>query len=474
MKLKLLLLVLAPILLLSCQSCKEEVKRPYNYIPIETLLNAHEEPFLSIDRMRLALAKTIANAMKHIEVRAFFYNLSKQNTTDRFNEVLFALHTEDIVSNNKSLRYYLTNAMDDEVSSLFGKDFVNIIIHNAPLLCLKIPDVFYSIDWDISSYAPFIYAKTICSFPDNDFTNIGYHPSGLQDKLSRFKNAKKYGMIIKFSEDYILMDPERLTTHQGYNFFDFFPQYNMKNWYLLKKGILAESFQSKTDPKLYYVPKKTLSTHFINWEKENAPPFISTDNCEEKCLRDCQDQDATFSRLMSLEFLEYDLLRVLRWKSFMLKETEDLFVLYNLIDNSSTGKIIDKYYLAGFRRQDFVNRTIEAKIVLKTINYENIGEVIIPFVSLKVITNDFNRIPIYHVLEQGWLSPDKYDHDFEFFLFEREAYLRKIRIGIGRRYNISDEYLWNYSILGNEYFGYCLPPVDHFPFGNLFTIEFKY
>ena len=455
--------------------CIDDDFLPYEYQDAQSLTSAFNDDIKPLLINRLLFAKALSKALNHIELRDYINKLSRDNTTNTFNEIIFALHKDDVIKDGRKFKDYIEQEVDDEITSIYGKDFLNKIQEQDPMLAIKLPDIFYLFNWDIYKFSPFVYAKTI--FPIGNDENgpfyMGYHCSGLQDKLYKLRKVNKFSLVVKYSEDYLLIDIENLVNHKKIPLINIFPQYTPFVWNNLKETILSKSYKSPTGDNKYYVKKRLLFDLFKNIEKKDYVNYIDTTTCEKQCVRNCFNQDSSYNKILSLKFISFDLMTVFQGNTFILNDNIDLFMLYNSFLGENKVEVVNRFFITGFRRDEYMKRNINIVLRLISEKYEKIGEILIPYLDINIEILEFNEIQLNHLLEKGWNSLQNKDRDMEFFLIQRDEIVYKYRIGIGKLNDISDEYFFDYEQLGNEYFRYCTPPVDYFPFGGLIAINYK-
>jgi len=457
-------------------SCNHDDSKPFEYQNIQSLTSGFSKDNKYLFVNRLAFSKLLAKALKHVELRDYIYRLSKNNTNNTFNEIIFALHKDDIVEDQKTLKDYIVNEIDDEIAFFYKDDFIDKILEQDPMLTIKLPDIFYEFDWDTNIYSPMVYAKTLNPIGENNLGPyyIGYHFSGYQDKLYRLGRTYKFSLVVKYSEDYILLNTDKLTNHQGLGLQTIFPQYLPATWLKLKDKILSQSYKSPSGDNVYYIKKRILFDYYKNLEDGRYRKFIDTLSCGERCLRDCSIIDSSYN-IIGYFREKFDLVGTF-WseKNYILQENMDILMLYNEFLGNDTVNVVNKYLISGFRRDDYIDRNIKIDFKPETQNYDGIGEVLLPYIYFEVEDNGFKKIQLDHLVEKGWNSAKNGDRDIEFFIVFSEELVFKYRIGIGKINDISDEYFFRYEDLGNEYIEYCYPPLDYYAFGNILSISYLY
>ncbi len=470
-KIKLLIFIFS----LSLFSCKYYDPKPFVYEDILSLTSGFNKDNKYLFTNRLAFAKLLAKALEGAELKDYIKRISKDKTTNTFNEIVFALHKDDIIEDGKILQDYIVDEMDNEVKSLYKGDFITKILEQDPMLVIKLPDIFYDVDWDVSDFSPMVYAKTIDQIGEDKLGPyyIGYHCSGYQDKLHKVRKVNKFSLIVKYSEDYILLDVDKLVNYQGLPLSVIFPQYSLSVWQKLKGKILAQSYKSPNDNNMYYIKKRVMFDLYKELEETEYRNYFDPSVCNEKCVRDCFHVDSTYNTVVSLTE-SIDLTNTFWESTYVLKENEDMLMLYNAFLGGVNVEVVDKYFIAGFRRADFIKRTFKLDLRPKKEEYDEIGKVVIPYIYFEMEDEEFNEIQLNHIVEKGWNSPKNRDRDVEFYTIFREDLIFKYRIGVGKFEDISDEYFTDYVDLGNEYITYCTPPLDRLPFGSIYAISYKF
>ncbi len=462
-------------LILSLFSCKYYDPKPFVYHDILSLTSEINKDNKYLFTNRLAFAKLLAKALENVELKDYIKRISKDKTVNSFNEIIFALHKDDIIEDGKTLQDYILDEMDNEIKSLYKDDFIAKILEQDPMLSIKLPDIFYNVNWEVCDFSPMVYAKTIdpIGYDKLGPYYIGYHCSGYQDRLYQLRKVNKFSLVVKFSEDYILLDVDKLANFQGIPLSYIFPQYSLPVWDKLKGKILSRSYKSPVGNNLYYIKKRVMFDLYKELEENEYRKYIDSTGCDEKCLRDCVPVDSTYNTIESIT--ERTNITDIFWdNSYILRENKDLLMYYNSFLGGDIVEVVDKYYIAGFRIADFITRKIRVDLKPEIEKYDEIGKIKIPYVYVEVEDEKFNKIQLNHVVEKGWNSPKNRDRDIEFFSIYRENLIAKFRIGIGKLNDISDEYVTYYQDVGNEYITYCEPPVKNYPFGNILAISYRY
>jgi len=126
-------------------SCGKEVL-PFQKKTISELTLNMQSNIKKASEIRLAFGIAVANAMEDISFRNYIKNISSNNTDSIYKEILFALHKDDIVACNTTLAQYINMNINDEIKNIFGDQFIQKVLQEDPLVCIKIPDVFWGFD----------------------------------------------------------------------------------------------------------------------------------------------------------------------------------------------------------------------------------------------------------------------------------------------------------------------------------------
>jgi len=456
-------------------SCRDEVL-PYSYENISSVTSDYSGELLFKTQLRLAFGKAFANALKNIEFRIYIKGKSKENTTKYFNELLFSTLESDIVFDSKTFGDYVKEGIDDEIKKLFGDSLVDMVMKYDPMVTIKIPDIFYNTEWEIEKYSPIVYVKTINVFGvGNESYYLGYHFSGYQDKLLRYKKVEKYSIIIKYSEDYILVNRVSYLDIHNVRLYDLIPQIKNDCGAEIVQRVINNSKEYELNKKWVFIKKKALFENYVDHCELSNSIFVDS-NCVENCKRDCIEKDSTYNTLISFS-MRYDNISILVEKTRVLVENADILMLYNSFSRDGW-KVIDKYLLAGLRKDDYVNRDISLNVDMVKRKYDEIGKVLLPMIDFKETIEKFPKgyyaIKLNHLLEKGWEGEKDDLREIEFFFIKSEDYISKNRIGIGKRYDLTDVYCSYYIEMGNEYFNYCTPPLPKFSIGGISSVELKY
>ena len=284
-KMKFRLLFIIIIFLIS--SCHKD-RLPFQSRSISDLTGNLTGEIKQRTQLRLSFAKAVANALEDVEFRDYIYRTSKENTKSFFNEIVFAIHKDDIVVGNKSLETVIKEAADKEITDLYGADFINKVLEEDPLVAIKIPDIYYKFNWEIESYAPMVGVWTPIYIDSETKSFVGYHYSGFMDYLHTDKIINYFLIVVKYSEDYIMFNPSTWMNEKNISIFELIPQLDNCSdtifKYIDKIGL--------NNPKLndfIYIKKRLIADYYINKCESDYIYFgeMAMQNCEEECVRDC-------------------------------------------------------------------------------------------------------------------------------------------------------------------------------------------
>lgn len=130
-------------------------------------------------------------------------------------------------------------------------------------------------------------------------------------------------------------------------------------------------------------------------------------------------------------------------------------------------KIIDKYTLPGFRKVEYVNRNLEIDYEQVTMNYENIGEVIL--LQIRNLDYDFKRfesnyIVLNHLIEKGWQGTTHYD--LYLLKYKQDDLIMKV-LTVDHSILPQPIYCSNIYAFGRGGLSYCAKPNSNYFFGAM-------
>lgn len=276
------------ILFLFLGACKKDCNPTNIPITITTLTEDFVDETQYLMQLRLAFGKTVANALAFEGFRTYILEKSKLNTDNFFNEILFATYQNDEITPNVTMKNFLENAIDEEVRTLFGASFLDKVLKDDPLVTVKIPDLFYQFDWKVEEYAPMVYVKTVVPLPDEEgfSANMAYHYGGYNEYVPDWTIPKHFCLVVKYSEDYFLLDIEKGINEKGISMEELVPQ-AMRCWEELKPTLKSLGISLNHDgEELQLIKKRVLFDTQINVCEQN---FNMVNPCNGACSRDCAD-----------------------------------------------------------------------------------------------------------------------------------------------------------------------------------------
>ena len=367
-------------------------------------------------QLRLSFAKAVANALEDVEFRDYIYRISKENTKSFFNEIVFAIHKDDIVVGNKSLATVIKEAADKEITDLYGSDFINKVLEEDPLVAIKIPDIYYKFNWDIESYAPMVGVWTPIYIDSETKSFVGYHYSGFMDYLHTNEIINYFLIVVKYSEDYIMFNPSTWMNEKNISIFELIPQLDNCSdtifKYIDKIGL--------NNPKLndfIYIKKRLIADYFINKCESDYVYFgeMAMQNCEEECVRDCiKNVDEINDVFEKVTILNENLLGFSTLELF--EDNLEVLFFFFIPPNDS---IIDIYKIIGFRKNEYFDYNVSYTEELVEQRYESIGKVRVPKVYVKKKIGKNKDIYINHRFRKGWGNEDSNSFIMHNFLIVR-------------------------------------------------------
>lgn len=224
----LLLFALTFALLLPASSCfKEGLVPSYSIERLSAYWDSDpDKKFLF--QLRHAFAKTVARAFADREFAEYFkqhFCVAKDN---HYEELFFGLHKDDpINASGKTLYQHLAASADEEVRSLFGDNLLDLVLQFDPCVVIKMPDVFRSFNWNTGKVRPAVIAQAPHTYYPWDIFGgdqrfLAYHfaapPAAVHDQFDFFH------VTVKYSEDYLMLDPQSLLNERGISFYEILPQ----------------------------------------------------------------------------------------------------------------------------------------------------------------------------------------------------------------------------------------------------------
>lgn len=314
-------------------------------------------------QLRLAFGKTVANALESKTFRQYLKKKSEEGAETYFNEILFALHKDDLIDNHTSLFDLLNAKVAPEVRDLFGNDFLIEVLKDDPLVSIKIPDVFFDFHWETEKYSPMVYVKTpAVLLNDMGYRSYqAYHYSGYQEKVDAWNLPKYFCVTVKYSEDFILWDAQNDSNEKGIAITSLFPSITRYKEDV-KSALLSEDVLYDLHVDKYFVKK-----HLIH-QKRNELNASSYDNlvinqnppCEELCPRNCTSMNELNNIFKSIHPKNSLVIQNFN-SSRIFKETINFqFVFYN----TQNGEIYSGFSTNGFRFNDLYEVSSDVSLSL--------------------------------------------------------------------------------------------------------------
>lgn len=371
MKLKSLFFILPIFLILSCG--KEVL--PFQKKTISELTLNMQSNIKKASEIRLAFGIAVANAMEDISFRNYIKNISSNNTDSIYKEILFALHKDDIVACNTTLAQYINMNINDEIKNMFGDQFIQKVLQEDPLVCIKIPDVFWGFDWETDKYAPMVAIKTPMGVGSNNNTEyIGFHYSGFYDYFPHLSQKDYFTIVVKYSEDYILCDTIVKRNEKNISLFELIPQLE-KSWAKMSSFIKQNGVKYLQDNQIIYLNRREILKEYIKQCEQDYTYYgeNAIKDCHAECLKDCIDENTeindVFEKITVLNPLFMNIST-----SFFFQDNFDVFFFIYLPD----GNIIDKYTLCGVRKKEYYGTEVTFTKNISKEYYEEIGKVELP------------------------------------------------------------------------------------------------
>lgn len=223
-----LLLALTLTLLLPVSSCfKEGLVPSYSIERLSAYWDSDpDKKFLF--QLRHAFAKTVARAFADREFAEYFKQHFCVARDNHYEELFFGLHKDDpINASGKTLYQHLAASADEEVRSLFGDNLLDLVLQFDPCVVIKMPDVFRSFNWNTGKVRPAVIAQAPHTYYPWDIFGgdrrfLAYHfaapPAAVHDQFDFFH------VTVKYSEDYLMLDPQSLLNERGISFYEILPQ----------------------------------------------------------------------------------------------------------------------------------------------------------------------------------------------------------------------------------------------------------
>lgn len=420
-----------------------------------------------LTQIRLSFAKAVALAMSDIEFRDYIKKISTENNDSSFSEIVFALHKNDKIR-NKTLELAINEAADNEIKALYGNNFISKVLEIDPLVCIKIPDIFREVNWQTEKYAPMVLAKTPVKFLDSTaiFQYINYHYSGYQQFLKFGSKPEYLTIVVKYSEDYILLDELTYRNEKGLPIFDIITQ-TEKNWDLVKNRIFENGQSYPPDPDFKYLLKRDIYEIVKELTEPKSYNFINVASCQKPCKRDCQPNGSYNNVLEKIKFNPLLIDGEFYTHSILEDNINLLFVLADFDNFYNPLSIIDKFSVSGFRKIEFVDRNFEITISQEKDNFEKIGEVILPKINIVADKTKYKafEVPVNHQLFDSW-SGNEHFHTLCMYRITHEDFLYRF-IELDNKPLPFPLFVSSLNSIGKGPFNYCDLPNTNYYFGNV-------
>lgn len=243
-------------------------------------------------QLRMAFAKTVARAFGDRDFARHFKDTYCQATDNHFGELFFGLRRDEVVgSTGKTIYQHLLANLDAEARDLFGEDLLDLVLRYDPCVVIKLPDVFRTFEWDVDKVRPAVIAQwPFVSFP-NDILGGGprrflaYHFSGKQAAVYYLFDL--FHVAVKYSEDYMLLDPQSLLNEKAISVYEFLPQAETCD-NGMRDDIVALGTPHTFHSGMLVVPKMEAFYHWRDkcgyqgkyWSRDPA----CTEPCKRKCI----------------------------------------------------------------------------------------------------------------------------------------------------------------------------------------------
>lgn len=179
-------------------------------------------------KLRLAFAKTVAKAFKSEEFSKYFKNKFGMAKDSHFEELFFALYKDDVIGSSGSTLYeHLQNNIDAEAFDLFGSKLLDLVLQYDPCVVIKLPDVFRQIDWNVREMRPAVIPQMPYMpspeemLGENNRFIVYYFTGEVEVSNQRFDY---FHVIVKYSEDYALIEPNSFVNDKGISLYELIPQ----------------------------------------------------------------------------------------------------------------------------------------------------------------------------------------------------------------------------------------------------------
>jgi len=325
--------------------------------------------------LRLGFGKAVANAFGNQAFRKYFHDISIKGQDSMFNEILFAVHKDDIVENGKTVAQIIGESADSEVRGIFGDSLVEKVLQIDQCVCMKIPDLLFELNWNPKDFAPCVYVETpqnlngLCDYQV-------YHESGYQGLINDFEVSYPlhYYVMVKYSEDYSLIDTDTWLNEKGISFTEFMPQLG-SDWeeWKTKFKLIAEA--SPYGKKIIFIPKYKAYEMWIEKNAYNGPFLSELPDCGMNCLRKCHPSLKYPTVLENFNSFTPILFHSV---GGIFRESQNYFFQFHYLGTDTTFSLLA---IPGLRSKKIGYKASILELDVKREEFDNLGEVIIPFLK---------------------------------------------------------------------------------------------
>lgn len=449
------------LIVLAFISCKSNDNKQY---PITSWTKNMDSTLKLRTELRLAFGKTFANALVNESFRKYIHAISQNPVDSNFNEIVFSVHYKDVIDGVNTFEQILKKYTDFEVKAIFGDSLIQKTLENDPCACIKIPDILYDVKWDPGSFAPCVYVET-----PRDLGYLQYqvyHASGYQSLIEDFESIdpEHYYIMVKYSEDYTLMNTETWTNEKNISMFEFIPQ-AQEDWNLLEAKILADAVPSIYGANRVFIKKfkayQTWSEKF-SYKGNYVGDTVTCDkDCPRKCLEQIDFVPTTLDHIQVTQDFFYS------YFGGIFRESTSILVGFysnyiNLFANLCGIPAI-RFKTLGYKAQSI-------KLNLKEECYGNIGNAYVPY--LKLTKRDYDtpgyKIPIHYIV----LNKMK-DNPFQFLFYTIPYNDIVITAPLDYYPKPFEIHGSNFAGIGLSGYYYCSPQLSSEESGSL-SLSFRY
>ncbi len=397
-----LILFLFLFLLTLVLSCRKDGLQ-FDNLTITELTESFEPDARFRNQLRLAFGKTLANALSKIALKDYIIEKSLGNRDGMFEEIVFSQHYLDEIYPGITFAEFLRRSVDDEVKAVFGDDFIETVLRSDPLLVIKLPDIFYNLGFrgifggPLST--PMVYVKTPNPVPNphsSFFHYIVYHHSGYREFVPASEMPPYYGLVVKYSEDYMLLNTQNLENEKGIQLAEILPQYlNCNADFLDSLEMIGKPVPELTEFKLFSKKEVFLM------QKNLCNPFSFAPACAAACGRDCVPLDSLNNVFQSFSFKNPLGARITDDTQFF-KENRDALVVFATKPDYVSYKIAT----IGVRLGELLDRSnVIVSLRMEDKFYQNAGRIFLPKFSLFNAEFDDSaplKYPVEVLISKGW------------------------------------------------------------------------